>query len=343
MRTIEECVEAALAVLTPQVRAGFAADPITVLRDGLDLKVQQAPHLAQRRGDGGACDGVSFLQDRVILFAPTPYSRRENFTLAHELGHWLVTQTPPIYDWLFEQPDPNQELETVCDGIAQRLLLTQSSIDHVVQAGPVQARHVLDLYESSNASIPACAIALAARLPGLGAVVIVEHPGPPDPAVVAYASIRPDPERGWPKVYPWPGQDVPAGHPLRHHRAGGSIRRRSFWAMPWGERADFYLDAVEVRGRWIAVLADTDLWGAERFHPNTAREFDQRPEREIHCCGQTRKVRGYPCPTCDEAHCPECGKCRCERQQDELIMCAGGCFLMFRPNLLVNGLCEECR
>ena len=102
MRTIEECVEAALAVLTPQVRVGFAADPITVLRDGLDLKVQQAPHLAQRRGDGGACDGVSFLQDRVILFAPTPYSRRENFTLAHELGHWLVTQTPPVYDWLFE-------------------------------------------------------------------------------------------------------------------------------------------------------------------------------------------------------------------------------------------------
>ena len=70
MRTIEECVEAALAVLTPQVRAGFAADPITVLRDGLDLKVQQAPHLAQRRGDGGFCDGVSFLRDGVILFAP---------------------------------------------------------------------------------------------------------------------------------------------------------------------------------------------------------------------------------------------------------------------------------
>ena len=343
MKTLEDCVGAALAVLTPEVRVGFAADPITVLRDELGLKVQHAEHLTEQRGDGGVCDGVSFLQDRVILYAPTPYSRRENFTLAHELGHWLVTQTLPIYDWLFEQPDPNQELETVCDRIAQRLLLAQSDIDQVLRGAPVEARHVLDLYERSNASIPACAVALASRLPGLGAVVIVEGGSGLDSAVVRYASVRPDPERGWPKVYPWPGQQVPAGHPLRHISDRRSIRRRSFWAMSWGERADFYLDAVEMRGRWVAVMADTDLWDAERFHPNTVREFDQRAEREIHCCGQTQKVRGYPCPTCDEVHCPKCGKCRCERQQDELVLCAGGCFLKFRPNLLVNGLCEECR
>jgi hypothetical protein len=29
MKTLEDCVGAALAVLTPEVRVGFAADPIT--------------------------------------------------------------------------------------------------------------------------------------------------------------------------------------------------------------------------------------------------------------------------------------------------------------------------
>lgn len=342
MKTLEDCVDAALAALTPELRADFAADPVSMLRDQIGLRVQRADHLTNLRGDGGACDGVSFLSDGVILYAPTPYSRRENFTLGHELGHWLVDRTPPVFDWLFEQPDPNQELETVCDRIAQRLLLSQAHIDQVLGDGPVQARHVLDLYEASNASIPVCAIGLAARLPGLGGILIVE-PGAPDAAVVGHSSIRPDSVRGWPKVYPWPGQDVPAGHPLRQIRTGGSIRRRSFWAMPWGERAEYYLDAVEVRGRWIAVLADTDLWGAERFHPNNQRDFDQRPEREITCCGRTTTVRGYPCAVCNEVHCRVCGKCRCDRQQDELVMCAGGCFMKLRPNLLVNGLCEECR
>ncbi|MDQ4500744.1 ImmA/IrrE family metallo-endopeptidase [Sinomonas sp. ASV322] len=343
MKTLEDCVEAALSELSAEVRAQFAADPKAVLRGTFGLKVQLAEHLSEQRGDGGACDGVSFLQDGVILYAPTPRSRRENFTLAHELGHWLVNQNPAIYDWLVEQPEPNEELETICDRIAQRLLLLQADIDDVLHGAPVEARHVLDLYGRSNASLPACAIALASRLPGLGAVLIIDLDGDLDAARVRYASVRPDPERGWPKVHPWPGHAVPAGHPLQRIRTGGAIRRRSFWEMPWGERADFYLDAVEFRDRWVVVMVDTDLWGAERFHPPAPREFDQRPEREVRCCGQTRKVRGYPCPKCDEVPCPDCGKCRCDREDAELVMCAGDCFLMFRPSLLVNGLCEECR
>ncbi len=343
MKTLEDCVDAALTGLDQQVRAGFAADPKAVLRDSFGLRVEHATHLTEQRGDGGACDGISFLKDGVILYAPTPHSRRENFTLAHELGHWLVERVPEIFDWLVEQPDPNQELETVCDRVAQRLLLAQSAIDDLLRGAPVRAQHVLDLYERSNASIPACAIALASRLPGLGAVLVVEHDASTGRAVVEYASVRTDPERGWPRIYPWPGQEVPPGHPLQHIRSGGFLRQLSFWAMPWGGRDNFYLDAVEVRGRWVAVLADTDLWGAEKFHPNRPRDFDQRPGREIHCCGQTRKARGYPCTTCDQVHCPQCGRCRCDRQRDELILCAGTCYLKFRSNLLVNGLCEECR
>ena len=344
MKSFEDCVAAALGTLNAEVRSRFPTNPLLTMRTDLGLKVQEAPHLTERRADGGACDGLSFLKDGVILFAPTPQSRRENFTLAHELGHWLVAQVPEIFDWLSAQSKPKLALETLCDRIAQRLLIRDEAISTVVREGPIRAQHVLDLYASSQASMPACAIAISARLPGLGAIIVVDRdPGDDDP-VVRYASIRPDPELGWPKVYPWPGQKLPAAHPLRFITEAAPILRRTYWATSWSETADYYMDAVAVSdARAIAVLADRDLWGAERFHPQTRRDYDARPTQEITCCGQIRIVRGYPCQVCGEPFCPNCGKCRCDRQNDELVQCAGHCFLSYKPHLLVNGLCEECR
>lgn len=344
MRTLDDCLIAALAALTPEVVARFPDDPLGTMRSDLGLKVHIAEHLTERRADGGACDGLSFLKDGVILYAPTHNSRRQNFTLAHEVGHWLVSQVPEIFDWLVDQAEPKRLLETLCDRIAQRLLLSERILAAVVGSGPVRARHVVDLYESSQASMPTCAIALAARLPSVGAVMLLDRDHGADELIVRYASVRPDQDHGWPKVYPWPGQKLPDAHPLRFLADGAAVQRRTFWATPWGERADFYMDAlVTGQSRTVVVLADTDLWGAEKFHPQTRREFDQRPEQEVTCCGQVRIARGFPCPDCHQVHCPNCGKCRCDRQNDELMMCAGGCFLSYRPNLLVGGRCENCR
>lgn len=344
MESLDECVAAALNGLDPTVRRRFAVDPLTTMRDDLALTVQEASHLTERRADGGACDGLSFLKDGVVLYAPTRWSRRENFTLAHEVGHWLVPQVPAIFDWAAAQHAPQAALETLCDRIAQRLLLDEETITVVVGGGTVRAQHVLDLHDASEASLPACAVALAARLPGLGAVVLVDRDTDDDGQTVRYASVRPDPDRGWPKVHPWPGQPVPPGHPLRSVRAANPVQRRTFWAMPWGATAEFYLDAVAVTSRRVVgVLADTDLWGAARFHPTNPRDYDERTEQTVTCCGQTRTARGYPCQECDEVHCPACRRCRCERQDDALVRCAGRCFLSYRPHLLLDGLCEDCR
>ncbi|HEU5038840.1 MAG TPA: hypothetical protein VFT70_17670 [Nocardioides sp.] len=344
MRTIDDCASAAMAALGAEVLGRFPADPLHTMRVDLGLKVQEAEHLTEKRADGGACDGLSFLKDGVVLYAPTRNSRRENFTLAHELGHWLVNQVPGIFDWLVDQPNPKKMLETLCDRIAQRLLLGDGAMGAVIGAGPIQASHVLKLYETSQASLPACAIALAARLPGVGAVILVDRDEPDGDPVVRYASVRPDLERGWPKVYPWPGQTVPPAHPLRFITEGAPVRRRSWWSTPWGEREVFYIDAIAINARrTIAILADTDLWGAEAFHPPTNRSYDERPEQEIACCGQIRVARGYPCNECGQVHCPACKKCRCDKQNDELVLCKGSCFLKYRKNLLVDGKCEDCR
>lgn len=333
---LTDCVDHALVGLDDRVRERFATDPVGVLRNELGLKVRAVDHLAQQRDDGGACDGMSFLSDGVILYAPTATSRRETFTLAHELGHWLVEQTDEVYDWLADQDDPARLLETVCDHIARRLLVPDAIIDAVVRE-PVRAGHVLDLYDASLASEPACAIALANRLRRLGAVVII------DDGVVTYASVQPDPSEGWPTVFPWPGHSVPNGHPIRNIPVDGSLTRRTFWQTPWGARQDYYIDAVRKRNRVIAVFSDIDLWNAETLHLDEEREFDQRPVSEIRCCGETRSVRGYPCPSCAKPFCPVCELCRCQRAAQREQLCGGTCFRKFLPNLLVNGLCEECR
>ena len=226
----EGCAEQALSLLTDDVRARFAGNPMAVLRDDLDLTVTAVEHLANARDDGGACDGVSFLQDGVILYAPTPWSRRENFTLAHELGHWLTEKAPDIYDWIADQDEPGRLLETVCDRIAQRLLLPEAAAIAVIGSGPIRAQHLIDLYDTTQASRPVCAIALAKHLPGLGAIAIIDrHTG-----AVTHASVKPDPEQGWPTVFPWRGQQLNDGHPLLGLPPGAATARRLAWRTPWG-------------------------------------------------------------------------------------------------------------
>lgn len=318
----------------------FASDPLGVLRHDLSLKVEPAQHLVGR-DDGGACDGMSFLRDGVILFAPSPHSRRQNFTLAHELGHWLINRSEAVFDWVADQEDSPRVLETLCDLIAQRLLLPESTVNALgLDKVAVRASHLVQLFETSQASRPVCAIALGRRLPGLGAVVIID----PSEARVSHSSVHPDPNEGWPVVFPWPGQSVPNGHPFNGMNLDGSTyTRRSFWRDTWGRQQDYYIDAIG-DGRWVfAVFSATDLWNAEQLHLDRPPDFDERPTTAIRCCGQDRTVRGWPCPTCAEPYCPQCGLCRCQRQAQRERLCSGSCFMRYQPHLLVNGLCEECR
>ncbi len=334
---LEGCVEQALSLVSDDVRMRFAADPCGVLRSDLGLTVKAVEHLANAREDGGACDGVSFLEDDVILYAPTPASRRENFTLAHEFGHWLAEKAPDTYDWLADQDEPGRLLETVCDRIAQRLLLPDSAARAVIGQGPVRAQHLIDLYDATQASRPVCAIALAKHLPGLGAIAIIDR----YTGTVAHASVKPDPEHGWPTVFPWRDQQVSDGHPLLRLAPGSSTTRRLPWRTPWNTQADFYVDAVGDDKRVIVVFCGSDLWETEVFHPHIDRDFDIRPLLKGYCCGVSFERRGYPCPNCRQPFCPRCGDCRCERDAKREVMCSG-CFLQFQPHLVVDGLCVDC-
>ncbi|MCL1900473.1 MAG: ImmA/IrrE family metallo-endopeptidase, partial [Promicromonosporaceae bacterium] len=116
---------------------GFTARPVAALGDGV-------------RSNGSSCHGMSFLDGGVIMYAPSPHSRRENFTVAHEVGHFLVAKQEDILDWLGDLSDPKRALETVCDRIASELLLPRMLIDQVTGGQAPLAEHVIALFEASN-------------------------------------------------------------------------------------------------------------------------------------------------------------------------------------------------
>ncbi|MFJ6376273.1 ImmA/IrrE family metallo-endopeptidase [Pseudarthrobacter oxydans] len=335
---LEDCVDSVIGQLSPDVRVRFASAPAATMEADLGLMVRAVESLASRRSEGGACDGVSFLQDGVVLYAPTAASKRQNFTIAHELGHWLVEKTPGVYDWIADQDEPGPVLETICDRVAQRLLIPELVSAATIGTGPLRAQHLISLHDNTHASRPVCAIALAKHLPGLGAVVLIDRYN----HSVAHASVNPHPERGWPKVFPWPGQVLGDSHPLLLLPPGKSITRRLSWRTPWGDQADFYVNAIGEDNRVIAVFSDTDIWNAVTFHPTTGREFDTRATLKGFCCGTGFEMTGYPCPSCREPYCPRCKHCKCQRQILREVACTA-CFLQFQPHLLVNGRCEDCR
>jgi len=331
-------IERAVRILDPAVQEQLVLDPLDALTSGVQLTVRAVDSLSKGRGDGGFCDGMSFLEDRVILYAPTPNSRRQNFTLAHELGHWIVEQDEGLFDWIADQSDPPALLETVCDQIAQRLLLPEALVTEVVGHDMARAHHVQDLFDNSQASYQACAIAISRRIRGLGAVVLIDR----FDGQVAHASIQPEPDDGWPVVYPWRGQTLLDTHALRQITPGRAFTRRITWRDLWGRTADFYADAIADDRQIIAVLAGHDIWKVDPGYMIQPREFDTRPLLTVYCCGQSRTFRGYPCPTCGEGFCPVCKNCQCDRAAKTEQACTD-CYMLFQRHLLVNGLCENCR
>lgn len=328
-------IEQALSQLLPAVRARFAEDPIGAITS-LGIDVSEAPKMQMSRDDGGHCDGVSFLEHDVILYTRTK-SKRENFTLAHELGHWLINRTEGIYDWVGDQPNPMAIIENLCDRIAQSLLLPEALINQVVGDEPLRAEHLLELHRQSNASRAASSVALVRRLPGAGAIAYASR----DTGAIEHASIQPHPEHGWPTVFPWPGQSVPQG-PFLELGAGQRVTRLSAWYTPWRNTADFYIDAIADDFYVYLVFSETNLWNITTGFAAQPLEYDKRPTQKFFCCGQQRVARGYPCGTCGRIPCPNCNECLCDKRAAKTSNCRQ-CNSVVMPHLLnEKGLCELC-
>src|SRR6266851_6106818 len=86
--------ERIVAGISAEIRRALALNPHAALRQHYQMTLH--PTVAPpQRGSGGWCDGLSILEDSRIIYVSGP-GRRENFTLLHELGHFLVNTPPAV-------------------------------------------------------------------------------------------------------------------------------------------------------------------------------------------------------------------------------------------------------
>lgn len=328
---IATCAEKALAGVSDEVRRDIARGLADAVQSHFGLNVRPADTFAER-GDGGWCDGVSIIDSGIILYRPTT-SRRENFTLMHELGHHLVENNLECLSWIADQADPSRVLEQVCDQIAASLLITAADVDAALNGSPPDASSVLRLFDNTHASRSACAIAVARHLPCDGFVALIE-----ESTLEVFFATRARATR----PYAWKGDLIPNGHPLGQRPP--PVRTKAWWPQPSGtEHREYYMSATTSHGWTIAVFAEDDLFGVTNLHLPQLVDEDRGYDGQVTCpCGYSGPTRWWPCKECGQPQCPKCDECACARRDRELVPCQN-CFISVQPHLLEDGLCDACR
>jgi hypothetical protein len=324
--------------IDPARRQALAADPLGALKEHFGLSVQEASS-PRRRGAGGECDGMSFLDQKLVLYRRTYESHRENFTLLHELGHFLVEEDEDAIDWIGRQPRAERARlkEEVCNHVAALLLLPSEKIDTVVGADKPSGEHLRELFRESVASRQVCAIALAERLGCEGFTALVSFW---DPSTVAFASRRAE-------THPVPrkGADIPATHPLRRVRRGETLRCRAWWPAADGLQRTYYMSAAADEDFVYAVFAAIDLWSVEKLHiEDPLPPVRQRDGVRVDCpsCQQSALSFEPVCGSCGRVPCAKCDRCGCNQVAPGDKPCKG-CNLIHAKRLLMPwGYCPEC-
>ncbi len=328
--TLREQAARIVDSIDPKTRAHLAADPLGAMTSA-GLRVGE---LEQREHARRFCDGLSTATG-IVLYMASPGSRRESFTLLHEYAHTLVAADIESMSWLADQPDIPRATEQLCNEVASLLLVPAEVIDAIVGDAPIRAEHLQQLHRETEASQVAIAIALARRLTADGAVMLLDRASHTVVQAILVGELA---------IYPTNGQPIPTAHPLYRIEPGNHVYQRSWWAAPWGERQDYYLDATASARRAYAVMDTTDLWHMESFHGGDDIPQPQaRPVSVRACpCGYSGPMRGFPCPNCGTQFCPDCGKCVCDHRNAAAVRCRK-CTLSYAPTALIGGLCSECR
>lgn len=236
-----------ISALADAQRAAIATNPIAGI-ESLGYTVVAEPALTSKRGASGWCDGLSFAKHHTVMYAPTPGSKRENFTLLHEVAHILVENDDDALIWLADRDDPDVELERLCEEIAAALVVPEDMLDEVVGTGPITGDDLKTLVARSGASGPACAIALSTRLSS-GVVALIDRAN----ARVIHSALRGEDL----KVYPWKLGDVPLDHPLLNLKPGTSMTRKLTWTDEWERQQTYYVSAVATELRVYVVFSVT--------------------------------------------------------------------------------------
>ncbi|MDR6434988.1 hypothetical protein J2790_000109 [Paenarthrobacter nicotinovorans] len=336
-------VEGMLAMLE-QLRPGaadrLAANAIAELDTWHELKVAPVPEEADLpHGSGGGCSVAgAYLwgtEPPTLVFAESMSTRRQRFTLLHELGHHIQSVDLELGTALMEAEDSEEFEDAACDAFAAEILLPSTLVSQNTQRGPT-AESAVDLFRVSKASRAAICVRLAKELKSPGVIAVLDPEGRVNFAASRgqiFPPARNSDQSGNPLVAaaltePFPGRVIQRDDSLIHYSTGHTSNRL-YGQITWCD------------GLYVAVMVEYSApW--KSFSPpkdGTASSSSRSSWEDCDTCG-TNFVITKTCSQCWEPRCPQ-GHCDCTRAAER--MCAE-CFLVKLPSQFEgpSKVCIEC-
>jgi hypothetical protein len=221
------------AALSPETRRQLATSPLEGVR-GTGLRVGAVS--GSDATEVCSCDGAYFHDQRAICYVANPGSRRENFTVLHELGHHLVMSDDDVLSELMwmgtgEWQRRNASVMRFREGV----LIPDEAVVGVLAGRRPRAADVRALYDATAGSMEACAVRLAERMGCEGYVALLDR----DRRHVPFASQSPQLEYAWRR-----GSPLPIEHPAWQAGIDGTYLGEGDVIWPSRYRKRFWLDAV---------------------------------------------------------------------------------------------------
>lgn len=313
-------------------------DPVGAVRSmGIRIRAGEVLSVTDECG----CDGMYVRgSPPTILYLPTPGSRRENFTVAHELAHHLIRESDDVNSTLADIGDDGgvQAEERLCDAFAGRVLIPDQAIDRVLEKRHPEAVDVLALYAQSAGSREACAVRLAERLPCFGYIALLDATR----REVRFASPSPQCEYRWS-----PGTQISPGHPVWQARQSGQSFRGE-GPIEWGSfKRNVWIDAIRERNTVIAVFAAERHWSSPGLSL-LGGTGPTKPRPTLlsgtcrHCGAESWGYKA--CDKCGDPWCKRCKKCGCGAPSERPHKTCSRCKLTRATSQFEKGseICRDC-
>ncbi|MCD0443956.1 ImmA/IrrE family metallo-endopeptidase [Glycomyces sp. A-F 0318] len=326
---------------SPGAAARLAKEPFAELANRTDIRVVRMPELIDAggaaRGDcsvSGSYDGKT--RPATAVVAESLSSRRQHFTLLHELGHHLQQSDPELGEAALSHERSKEFEDAACDAFAAEILLPAPLVSDLVAAHGPTVEAALELFHRTSASRAAICVRLAAELKAPGVAAVIEASGTVSFAA-AHGNLYP-PRRGSDQR-----SNPLIGAALAQPGARGVIRRDDALIEYSTGRtsAELYGQAAWCGGLLLVVMVEYDAHWRAFAPPREGRARGSAGERWADCgvC-ETGFAAADRCPRCLEPRCPE-GHCECTRATERLC---SACFLLKHPAQFKSDpeVCDDC-
>lgn len=329
-RTIRRHADLLRIELTRRLPAGLdptgqqVAPLLSVL--GMSLKVVEKPP------DGCSVAGSCDHQTQSITVVSASRGRMQ-FTALHELGHLLGGDLDDFQDAVYRHAGVTggQVEEDACDAFASMMLLPDELLDSAFDIHGLSARGLADLIDTGQASIEACAVAVAQRLTSPGYVLIIDSDG-----TTRFAARSGD-------VLPiGRGADQSRGDLRTVLRGGVALRTRGSLAFAGGSGThELYIDAVARDGLILVVACESTPDWQQLQTP--AEQVAAPRGIEAYCADCDVEFTAWRlCSNCGDPRHETCGRCSCEQGALQGERMCLTCFLV-QPPAAFAGSATSCR